>query len=133
MQHLRLFRMATLGLTMAAVAAPTAGASQDLRSPDAIDAGSALQQVQPQQPAQDLRSPDAADAAQGSAASTPPRVTVVKVSEPAPSSSSFDWGDAGIGAGAALGLLLIGLAGVLVAIHRRHGAPPARRHGTTTA
>jgi hypothetical protein len=129
MQHHRLSRIATLGLTLAAVAAPTAVAR-----PDVTDAGSAVQQVQSQQPAQDLRTPDAADAAQGRVTSAAaPRVTVVKVSETSPSSSAFDWGDAGIGAGAALGLLLIGLGGVLVAVHRRHSANPSSPTATPTA
>jgi hypothetical protein len=44
------------------------------------------------------------------------------------SSSGFDWGDAGIGAGAAFALMMIGLGGVLVVSSRRH-----RRQGSPAA
>ena len=39
------------------------------------------------------------------------------------SSSGFDWGDAGIGAGAALAVTMIGLGGVLVLSARRNRRP----------
>jgi hypothetical protein len=45
------------------------------------------------------------------------------VSEPADSSSGFDWGDAGIGAGAAFAVTMIGLGGVLVLTSRRQRRP----------
>jgi hypothetical protein len=35
-------------------------------------------------------------------------------------SGGFDWGDAGIGAGAVLGLLLIGLSVTFTVVHRRN-------------
>lgn len=102
----RLARSAALGLTVAAIAAPTAAAQQDLRSPDARDAArvSAAQQGQPRQ---DLRSPDARDYAEGRGAFNAPEVTVVRVPEPAPSTGGLDWVDAGIGAGAMVGLMLL--------------------------
>jgi hypothetical protein len=94
---------------------------QDLRSPDAGDAGSVASPVP-----QDLRSPDASDAADGRGTFSAPEVTVVRVSEPTPSSSGgLDWGDAGIGAGSLLGLILVGLGGTLFVLHRRHIDRPA--------
>lgn len=101
----RLTRSAALGLAVAALASPTAIAQQDLRSPDARDAARAAT-VQ-----QDLRSPDARDAAEGRGTFNAPEVTVVKVpqTEPAPSASPLDWRDVAIGAGAALGLVLLAM------------------------
>jgi hypothetical protein len=46
-------------------------------------------------------------------------VTVVKVTEPAPAASGLDWGDAGLGAGGMLGLVLVALASVSAIVHRR--------------
>jgi hypothetical protein len=50
----------------------------------------------------------------------PADVRVVRV--PAPTASGFDWGDAGIGAGAALAVTMIGLGGALALSTRRHRA-----------
>jgi hypothetical protein len=109
----------------AAVLVPAAAAQaiQDLRSPDARDAATQVQ------PAPDLSSPDAQDAVEGRGAWKAPQVMVVKVSRPQVSSSSgFDWTDAGIGAGGALGLVLIAVGGTLVVAHgRRAGAKRSRR------
>jgi hypothetical protein len=101
----RLARSAALALAIAALAAPAAVAQQDLRSPDARDAArSAIAK-------QDLRSPDARDAAEGRGTFNAPEVTVVKVpvTDPAPSASPRDWTAVAIGAGAALGLVLLAL------------------------
>jgi hypothetical protein len=78
---------------------------------------------------QDLRSPDARDAAQGRGTSSAPEILVVKISRPEVSGSAgFDWGDAGIGAGAAFGLMLLGVGGTLMIAHRgRHGAKRSGR------
>ena len=47
-------------------------------------------------------------------------VTVVKVPVASPTADSgLDWGDAGIGAGAMLGLVLLAAAGILAVSHRR--------------
>jgi hypothetical protein len=157
MNHRRLTRSATLGLALAALAAPTAAAQQDLRSPDTRDAaegyappppssiaapaGSAYQDLRSpdtrdaaegyapsppsaivSSPAQDLRSPDTRDAAAGRGTFNSPDVTVVKVPEPAPASSAgggLDWGDAGIGAGGLLGVILLAFGGTLAVMHRR--------------
>jgi hypothetical protein len=55
------------------------------------------------------------------------RTPVVHVGD---TSSGFDWGDAGVGAGALLSLTLIGLGGVLAVTRRRHAvssSPPANQ------
>jgi hypothetical protein len=60
--------------------------------------------------------------------STPAWTVVVSVSRPQVSGSGgFDWGDAGIGAGAVFGLVLIGAGGTLVVTHR--GRTGAKRSG----
>jgi hypothetical protein len=130
MNHRRLTRSAALGLALAALAAPTAVAQQDLRSPDTRDAAEGYAPSPPSanvsSPAQDLRSPDARDAAAGRGTFNSPEVTVVKVPEPSPAPSSgggLDWGDAGIGAGGLLGLILLGLGGTLAVMHRRQRVP----------
>lgn len=84
----------------------------DLRSPDARDAAA---------PRQDLRAPDTRDVAEHSGvrrrgASQPVRLITV-----AP--DGFDWGDAAIGAGGALGAVLLA-AGAGTALARRR---PQRR------
>jgi len=123
MSYRHLIHTAALGLAVAAVAAPVAAAQQDLRSPDAADAahGAALQQVQ------DNRSPDARDAAEGRGTFSAPRVTVVKVTEPLAGSvnDGLDWGDAGIGAGAVLALVLLAVGGALMVTHRRRDGTAA--------
>jgi hypothetical protein len=120
----RLCRSAALGLTLVAFTAPAAGAQQDLRSPDTRDSAAALYERQ------DLRSPDTRDVAAGRSTLSAPKVTVVRVTQPAPSAptpaSGIDWGDAAIGAGFAVVLGLIAL-GTLVAIRRG-----AIRRSTTT-
>jgi hypothetical protein len=122
MSHRLLTHTATIGLAVAAMAAPAAVASQDFRSPDAVDAAqSALAQR-----GQDLRSPDARDTAAGRGTFTAPRVTVVKVAEaPQATGGGFDWGDAGIGAGGVVALVLLGVGGSLMVTHRRRGGPAA--------
>lgn len=126
MSHRRLIRTATLGLAVAAVAAPTAAANQDLRSPDAVDAANAaLAQRAHHHQYQDLRTPDARDAAKGRLTLTTPRVTVVKVTQPSPAAArGLDWGDAGIGAGAVFALTMIGIGGALVVRNRHHREDP---------
>jgi hypothetical protein len=130
MNQSRLTRSAALGLALAALAAPTAGAQQDLRSPDARDAAQAAEARQ-DQPAQDLRSPDARDAGEGRGTFNAPEVTVVKVTDPSPASGGLDWGDAGIGAGGLLGLILLGLGGALAVVHHRQRGHVRRQTATT--
>jgi hypothetical protein len=120
--HPRLTRSAALGLALAAVAAPNAVAQeQDLRMPDTRDSAGAIE-AQQGRPSQDLRSPDARDAAQGRGTFNAPEVTVVKLPESSPQGGGIDWGDAGIGAGGMLGLVLLAIGGTLAVVHRRSGA-----------
>jgi hypothetical protein len=111
-------------LVVGALAAPTAGAQsiQDMRSPDARDAATRVQS------SPDLRSPDVRDAAHGRGTASAPQIEVMKVSRPPVSGSGgFDWADAGIGAGAVFGLVLLGLGATLVVAHR--GRAGATRSG----
>ena len=97
---------ATLGITPGAVAS----VGQDLRSPDARDAASG--------PVQDLRAPDTRDLA--TRAALPQRsIPAARIVEVSP--GGFDWGDAGVGAGGALGLVLI-VTGTGAALVRRRAA-----------
>jgi hypothetical protein len=127
----RLTRTAALGLTVAALAAPTAAAQQDLRSADARDAArtSSLAGTT-STPRQDVRSPDTRDYAEGRGTFNAPEVTVVKLAQPAPAGDGgIDWGDAGIGAGSMLGLALLALGGTFAVVHRRQGARPMATTG----
>jgi hypothetical protein len=155
MNHHRVIRTAALGLALAALAAPAAGAkptdvsiatrhaaqvaqttkSVDLRSPDARDA--ALAAAAPK--AVDLRSPDARDAALAAAAPKAvdlrspdardaARGVSTRGTSPAasPKSTGTDWGDVGIVAGSSVfGLMLLGL-GIAV-ISKRRAAVKASR------
>lgn len=120
MSHRNLIHTAALGLAVAAMAAPVASAQQDLRSPDAVDAA----QVAAAHNTQDLRSPDVQDTAARRGPFNSPSVTVVKVAEPSQTTGrGFDWGDAGIGAGGVLALVLVAVGGSLMVTHRRRGGP----------
>jgi hypothetical protein len=152
MKHSRLTTSAALALAIAAVAAPTASAYTDLRSPDTRDAAQAAGSVQSEtgqnlrspdandaaraagsvqsEPVQNLRAPDTNDAAVGRGTFSAPEVTVVRLSESAPSSDGLDWGDAGIGAGALFGLILLGMGSTLAVMQRRQGG--LRRSQATT-
>jgi hypothetical protein len=132
----RFTRTIGLGITIAALGASTAGARpidgpmhdaigagqgattqytpSDVRSPDAVSAGQ-----KPTGPVVDMRTPDAKDHGEGRGTFSAPDVTVVKVVDPAPTSTGFDWGDAGIGAGGLLGLILLGLGGTAAVAHRK--------------
>jgi hypothetical protein len=123
----RLTALAAAGLAIGAIASPAALAQQDLRNPDTRDAADlSYGSLNPQagQPSsaphpsggvgayQDLRNPDSRGAS--------PDVTVVRVPQPVPTADSgLDWGDAGIGAGAMLGLILLAAGGILAVMHRR--------------
>jgi hypothetical protein len=135
----RFTRSASIALAVTALGASTAGAQPaDFRAPDAIDAGTPVAQttkdlrtpdaVDAGTPATttaatDLRTPDAVDHGLGRGTFSAPEVTVVKIVDP-PAITGFDWGDAGIGAGGLLGLILVGLGGTLVVSHRRHSRMP---------
>ena len=99
-------------------AAPAA--AQDSRSPDAIDAATAVKATGV---VQDRRSPDAADAADIAARASSPATQAASVTPSPPtapqSSTGFDWGSAAIGAGGAIGLLAVAI-GSGLALRRRH-------------
>jgi hypothetical protein len=106
----RIAVLAALSLVFAALAAPAALAQQDLRNPDTRDVAEAAQF--------DLRNPDTREMAEAGGAA--PEVTVVRVAQPVPAADTgLDWGDAGIGAGGMLGLVLLAAAGILAVSHRR--------------
>ena len=120
-------RMFTATLAVLAIAVPAAQAQQDLRSPDARDAGRSVVA-----PPQDLRSPDARDA--GRAVPVTPRMPhpsnpVAPPSEPASpvaaDGGGAEWGTIGI-AGAVTLVAAGGLALVLARRSRR-----AHRMGAT--
>lgn len=104
----------------AAFAAQAGAARVDLRSPDTRDAGAAIKTTSPKSLARDLRSPDARDWAAGDLPGRSPDTIAITVVRP----GGFDWADAGIGAGAALGLvMLLGGASVLVRHARTEPRP----------
>ena len=136
MRNRRITRSATLGLAFAALSVPAALAQQDLRSPDTR--ASATPSAKPlaqdlrspdarhatsAMPRQNLRTPDVRDVADGRGTLDAPAVTVVRAPQPAAAPDAIEWGDAGIGAGALLGLILLGLSGTVAAMHRRRGRP----------
>lgn len=142
MRKHRFTHIAVVALAFGALSAPVANATTDFRSPDTRDAAAHAQSGSPQdlrsadardskpvvskqsQVAQDYRSADTRDVAAGRGI---PEVTVVKVAQPAPSSGGLDWGDAGIGAGFLLGLILLGLGTTQVVMHRRQRQPAITR------
>jgi hypothetical protein len=147
----RLTRPATLVLALVALVVPTAAAqAQDLRTPDARDTSRDAGTVSPTMPADlrspdaretsssavtvtpvDLRTADARDAAEGRGTFNAPEVAVIEVPKPSPAAAGgMDWGDAGIGAGTLLAVILLGLGSVLAVMHRRHGAPAHRDTAT---
>ena len=119
-------------LSACAVAAPTALARTDAPPPpDTSKAGPVPQQTnniappdtskavvvsqQPSSSSSDLRSPDAKAAAADPGAPTYATPTVIKVG----SSSGFDWGDAGIGAGGMLAVVALAGGGLVLVSRRR--------------
>jgi hypothetical protein len=129
MNHHRLGRSAALGLALAVLAASTASARPvDLRSQMRT---SSLAGTTSAAPHRFVGSPDAYDLNHPRSTSSAPAVTVVRVTGPAPPGGGIDWGDAGIGAGGTLGLILLALGTTLVVVHRRRSA--ARGQPATTA
>jgi hypothetical protein len=91
---------------------PPVTQKQDNRSPDAKD---------PFEPTTDLRSPDVRyGQPNGESAPVPMRVRIVEVP-----SSSFEWGDAGVGAAGMLALVLVGVGVAMTGLHRRGRRFPA--------
>jgi hypothetical protein len=107
-------------------------ARQDLRSPDARDAARKHPSAR-----QDLRSPDARDAARKDPAPVVPGLPTwpanpVPITPATPhvpiahgTADTFQWGDAAIGAGGALGFVLL-LAGATALVARRHRTASGR-------
>jgi hypothetical protein len=118
MSNHRFARTAGLALALCAMAATPAAAAPQDHSSDVNPPNTADELGE----TQDFRSPDARDAAEGRGTWNAPDVTVIRVAEPSTSpSDGLDWGDAGIGAGGVLGLILLGTGGALLVVHRRHG------------
>ena len=86
-------------VAVVALAVPATSVALDYRNPDSRPTSSV-----------DLRSPDARDAGRVEQSPAPPEIT---------KAPGFDWGDAGIGAGTVLGMLLIVLSTVYAVVHRR--------------
>ena len=104
-----------LVLIMAAILAPSASAQPiDQVGPGSLPASSSGESATA--PRQVLPNPDNQQPASGSAAVDPSTVRLV----PAAPNTGFDWGDAGIGAGGAFALTMIGIGGALVLSNRRH-------------
>lgn len=123
-RHVIIKPLAVAGvLSGCAFAVPAASAQQDFRSPDTRDA---RPMSHPPIAAVDVRSPDAKDAAASPTLRSYRTPIVVEMR----SSSGFDWGDAGIGAGGMLGLVAIAAGGTFVVTRRRQGradvSPAAR-------
>jgi hypothetical protein len=77
----------------------------------------------------DLPSADAKDAAVNPSLRSYRTPTIIEVASPTPpSSSAFDWGDAGIGAGGTLAVIAIAVGGTVLVTRRRSaraGVSPA--------
>jgi len=116
--HARIARAAALTLALTALAAPPALAAPVSPGPcsEVCSGGGYASRVSPTAatptstgPGSDVLSTNGYDLAR-----VPP--SVVRISS---GDSGFDWGDAGIGAGAALGLMLAATGGTLLLAHRR--------------
>jgi hypothetical protein len=103
-----------------AFAVPTASALQDVGTPDPSAARATHRAIG----STDFRSADAKDAAVNPSLQSYRTPTIIEVASPAPASSSaFDWGDAGIGAGGTLAVIAIAIAvGGTVLVTRRRSA-----------
>lgn len=108
----RISRHVGLALAIGAVAAPAAGAA----SPDAIE-NNALARERQQV---DARSPDAIDFAQGINPGDQPVPKVVTVPRFVEVSGGMQWDDVALGAGGAMGLVLVATGGVVTVMRRRH-------------
>jgi len=98
-------------------AGPVAGLEYNVPRPDTSKA--VVVKQQPSTSSNDLRSPDAKAAAADPGALTYATPTIIKVG----SSSGFDWGDAGIGAGGALAVVALAGGGLVLVSRRRTTHP----------
>jgi hypothetical protein len=103
-------RSVATALVAGAAMAPAAAAQQDLRMPDTRDAATRSH------PPQDLRMPDTRDAAEGR---YPGSTVYVEVPH---EESGFQWDDAGLGAIAGLGIVLMGTGGAIATVRLRRRA-----------
>jgi hypothetical protein len=110
----RIHRHVGLALAIAAVAAPAAGA----QSPDAVDLNAAAAERNHV----DARSPDAKDFAEGRNPGDQPVPTVVTIPRTVEvaTSAGVQWDDVAIGAGGAMGLVLVATGGAVTVMRRRH-------------
>ena len=123
---LRARSITTIGTVMALAIPATAGAQQDLRAPDQVDARH--QGLIMKGNTQDLRAPDRADAGRAPSV-TPVQGVATRFTSPAASSTNgFEWGDAGIGAAGMLGVIGLVGGGVLLTGRRRHDDPVSPSH-----
>jgi hypothetical protein len=124
MLRIHRFTVAAVAIALCATT-PAMAQSQDLRSPDAIAAGSrnapqvqdhrTPDAVEPVEPTTDLRAPDNR-LGQPTAGPAPTRVRIVEIP-----SSGFRWGDAGIGAAGMLAIVMLGVGIAMTAAHHRRG------------
>jgi hypothetical protein len=99
-----------------AFAVPTASALQDVGTPDPSAARATHRAIG----STDFRSADAKDAAVNPSLQSYRTPTIIEVASPAPpSSSAFDRGDAGIGAGGTLAVIAIAVGGTVLVTRRR--------------
>ena len=117
-RHLVVKPLAIAGVLGAcAFAAPTASGLRDVASPDARDARPVTHVAVV---SSDRRSADAKDAAGNPSLRSYGTPTIVAVpSATAPSSTGFEWGDAGIGAAGMLVVVAIAAGGTLLVMRRR--------------
>jgi hypothetical protein len=100
-----------------AFAVPTASALPDVATPDPSAARAVTHRAIE---STDFRSADAQDAAVNPSLPSYRTPTIIEVASPTPpSSSAFDWGDAGIGAGGTLAVSAIAVGGTVLVTRRR--------------
>jgi hypothetical protein len=110
----RLRRPLGAALAIGAIAAPPAAA----QSPDSVDRNrAAAERHALEQRGFEGVTPDARDAADGRFPSNSPTPVIVRVTRTRP--ETLDWGDVAIGAGGALGLVLVAAGGTLTIARRR--------------
>lgn len=112
----RLSRRLAAAIAVTAMAVPSISpADQDLRNPDTRDvAASAAQREQAGY--QDLRNPDN----RSPTSKGPGDVVTERVQPPEVAREpSFDWGDAAVGGGTVLGLVLVVISAMFTLAHRR--------------
>ena len=123
-KHYRLTGLA-LALVIAALLAPAASARQQGSTSSTLPHGVQYSSMQVDKPSTLPHGVDYSAYDVGKPPTPPSDVQVVPVA----SGPGFDWGDAGIGAGAAFALTMIGLGGLLLVSNRREARPEATTQG----